>query len=196
MESRLWIMVFVLAIMGWSFAGWFGSEPKELVLNLDHSNFYHTIGNHDFIVVHFYVPGCSFCQKLAPEYEKAASVLSSHDPPVTLAKVDVSEEKNMDLAREFKISSFPTIKIFRMGENHIQDYQGPTRDAEGIVAYLKKQIGSSSAAEIEESAEDYQGPRDADGIVPYLKKKLIGSASAKIEESTEDFDLDMYINVI
>ncbi|CAL5417436.1 unnamed protein product [Camellia sinensis] len=56
MESRSWIYLFVVAIIGWSIAVWFGSETKELVLNLDNSNFYETVANHDFIVVHFYVP--------------------------------------------------------------------------------------------------------------------------------------------
>lgn len=77
------------------------------------------------------------------QYEKAASILSSHDPPVILAKVDASHEANEELAREFEITGLPTIKIFRNGGKYIQEYRGP-RESDGIVAYLEKQVGPAS----------------------------------------------------
>ncbi|KAH7567913.1 hypothetical protein ACOSP7_009825 [Xanthoceras sorbifolium] len=119
------------------------TESKEFVLTLDHSNFSDAVSKNKFIVVEFYAPWCGHCKKLAPEYEKAASVLSSHDPPIVLAKVDASEEVNKDLASEQEIKGFPTLKIFRDGGKAVQEYKGP-RDADGIVAYLKKQSGPAS----------------------------------------------------
>lgn len=119
------------------------SDSKEFVLTLDHSNFSETIAKHDFIVVEFYAPWCGHCKKLAPEYEKAASILSSHDPPIVLAKVDANEESNRGLATEYDIKGFPTLKILRKGGKSVQEYKGP-REAEGIVEYLKKQSGPAS----------------------------------------------------
>ncbi|KAK7857778.1 protein disulfide-isomerase [Quercus suber] len=49
------------------------------------------------------------------QYEKAASILSSHDPPVILAKIDANDEANEALADEFDIRAFPTLKILRNG---------------------------------------------------------------------------------
>lgn len=77
------------------------------------------------------------------QYEKAASVLSSHDPPVALAKVDANAEENKGLAEKFEIQGFPTIKILKNGGEVVQDYKGP-READGIVEYLKKQVGPAS----------------------------------------------------
>lgn len=77
--------------------------------------------------------------------------MSSHDPPIALAKIDANEESNRELAGQFEIRGFPTLKILRNGGKSSQDYKGP-RDAEGIVDYLKKQSGPASA-EIK-SAED------------------------------------------
>ncbi|CAN1130614.1 Protein disulfide-isomerase [Linum perenne] len=127
------------------------AQSKEFVLTLDHSNFTETVANHDFIVVEFYAPWCGHCKQLAPEYEKAASALSSHDPQIVLAKVDANEDANKALATEYDVQGFPTLKIFRNGGKLIQDFKGP-REAEGIVEYLKKQSGPASA-EIK-SAED------------------------------------------
>lgn len=126
------------------------SEPS-FVLTLDHSNFYDTVAKHPFIVVEFYAPWCGHCKKLAPEYEKAASVLSKNDPPVVLAKVDANEDVNKELASKYEVKGFPTLKIFRNGGDIIQDYKGP-READGIIEYLKKQAGPASA--VIKSSED------------------------------------------
>ncbi|KAI7999887.1 Protein disulfide-isomerase [Camellia lanceoleosa] len=102
MASRLWIctFVFILSLIAGTSASETEytsaseteySESKEFVLNLDHSNFHETIGKHDFIVVELYATWCGHCQKLAAEYEKAASVLSSHDPSVILTKIDARD---------------------------------------------------------------------------------------------------------
>ncbi|KAK6938390.1 hypothetical protein RJ641_031898, partial [Dillenia turbinata] len=140
----IWCLtIFVLSLFA-SCQGEEKAESKEFVVTLDHSNFTDTVSKHNFIVVEFYAPWCGHCKNLAPEYEKAASILSSHDPPVVLAKVDANDEANKELASGFEIRGFPTLKILRNGGRNIQEYKGP-RDAEGIVAYLKTQSGPASA---------------------------------------------------
>lgn len=138
------------------------SKSKEFVVTLDHSNFTDFVATHKFIVVEFYAPWCGHCKKLAPEYEKAASILSTNDPPVVLAKVDANEEKNKPLASEFEIKGYPTLKILRYGGGVVEDYKGP-RDADGIVEYLKKQSGPASF-EIK-AAEDASSVIDSDKIL-------------------------------
>ncbi|KAE8653859.1 hypothetical protein F3Y22_tig00117056pilonHSYRG00367 [Hibiscus syriacus] len=96
------------------------------------------------MVVEFYAPWCGHCKNLAPEYEKAAPILSKHDPPVFLAKVDADEEANRDLASQYDVRGYPTLKILRNGGKNVQEYNGP-RQADGIVEYLKKQSGPASA---------------------------------------------------
>lgn len=88
--------------------------------------------------------------------------MSSHDPPIVLAKVDANEEANKDLATKFEVSGFPTLKILRDGGKSVQEYKGP-RDSEGIVAYLKKQSGPAST-EIK-TAEDASSFIDEKKIV-------------------------------
>ncbi|XP_078155646.1 UDP-N-acetylglucosamine transferase subunit alg14-like isoform X2 [Carex rostrata] len=116
---------------------------ESAVLTLDSSNFNEVISKHPFIVVEFYAPWCGHCQRLAPEYEKAASILASNNPPVVLAKVDANEEKSRELASKYDVSGFPTLKIIKNQGASVQEYKGP-REAEGIVKYLKKQVGPAS----------------------------------------------------
>jgi protein disulfide-isomerase A1 len=154
------------------------SESKEFVLTLDRSNFTDTISKHDFIVVEFYAPWCGHCKKLAPEFEKAASILSSNDPPVFLAKVDANEEINRDLASQFQISGFPTLKIFRNGGKKVQEYKGP-RDAEGIAKYLKKQSGPASA--------EIKSSEDATNLISDKKIVIVGIFPKLSGEEYENF---------
>lgn len=160
------------------------------MLTLDHSNFTDTVSKHKFIVVEFYAPWCGHCKKLAPEYEKAASVLSSHEPPIVLAKVDASEEVNKEIASEQDIKGFPTLKIFRDGGKAVQEYKGP-RDADGIVAYLKKQSGPASA-EIK-SVEDAASVIDDKkivvvGVFPKLSGEEYENYTALAEKLRSEYD--------
>ncbi|TVU14434.1 hypothetical protein EJB05_37904 [Eragrostis curvula] len=118
-------------------------DPDDSVLTLDASNFSEVVAKHQFIVVEFYAPWCGHCKQLAPEYEKAAAVLKKHDPPVVLAKVDAYDEKNKELKDKYEVHSYPNIKIIKDGGNSVRTYGGP-RDADGIVEYLKKQVGPAS----------------------------------------------------
>lgn len=60
-----------------------------------------------------------------------------------MAKLDATDERNTDLAKEHEIKGFPTIKIFRDGVTKGQDYSGP-RVADGIVSTLEKLAGPAT----------------------------------------------------
>ncbi|KAK8609087.1 hypothetical protein V6N13_025394 [Hibiscus sabdariffa] len=166
------------------------SQGKEFVLTLDHSNFTDTVSKHSFIVVEFYAPWCGHCKNLAPEYEKAASILSKHDPPVFLAKVDADEEANRDLATEYDVRGYPTLKILRNGGKNVQEYKGP-READGIVEYLRKQSGPASA-EIKSVGDATNLIDDKKivvvGIFPKFSGEEFDSYMALAEKLRSDYD--------
>ncbi|KAK3154352.1 hypothetical protein QOZ80_2BG0189420 [Eleusine coracana subsp. coracana] len=163
---------------------------EEAVLTLDTGNFSEVVAKHQFIVVEFYAPWCGHCKQLAPEYEKAASILSKHDPPVVLAKVDASDKKNKDLSEKYDVQGFPTIKILRKQGDNVQEYNGP-RVADGIVEYLKKQVGPASV-EIKsmEDAANLIGDKDVVivGVFPAFDGSEFENFMAVAEKMRADYD--------
>ena len=133
------ILIVLIALLAFSFA----AEPEvdEGVLVLTTDNFDETIKANDRILVEFYAPWCGHCKKLAPEYAKAAQRLAEADPPVPLAKVDATEEK--DLASRYEVKGFPTLKWIVGGE--AQDYKGGRTEDE-IVNWIKKRSGPPTTA--------------------------------------------------
>ncbi|KAA0724361.1 Protein disulfide-isomerase A3 [Triplophysa tibetana] len=125
------------------------------VLEFTDDDFDSRIGDHDFILVEFFAPWCGHCKRLAPEYEVAATRLKGM---VSLAKVDCTASSNV--CGKYGVSGYPTLKIFRGGEDS-GSYDGP-RTADGIVSHLKKQAGPASV-EIKSEAEfeKFIGDRDA-----------------------------------
>lgn len=194
MVSRVWCgVLFAVALVAALSVSPAVAEEEvvvEKVLTLDHSNFSDVVEKSSFIVVEFYAPWCGHCKALAPEYEKAASILSSHDPPIVLAKVDANEEVNRDLASQFQIQGFPTIKILRNGGKSVQEYNGP-READGIAEYLKKQVGSPST-EIK-SVEDATSLVDEKnifvvGVFPKFSGEEFENFMALADKLRSDYD--------
>ncbi|KAL6497253.1 Thioredoxin-like domain [Orobanche gracilis] len=178
--STFLLIVFTVtvSISGYVSAAGEESESKEFVVTLDHSNFTEFVGKHKFIVVEFYAPWCGHCKKLAPEYEKAASILSTLDPPVVLAKVNANDDQNKVVANEFEIKGYPMLKILRYGGSVVQEYKGP-RDTDGIVTYLKKQSGPASS--------EIKSPEDASSVIDDNKILVVGVFTDFLGEKYENF---------
>lgn len=100
------------------------------VVDLTPANFQRDVVNSDEVwVVEFYAPWCGHCQRLVPEYQKAAQALKG---VVKVGGVNADDHKS--LAQQFGINGFPTIKIFGLDKKKPQDYNGQ-RTAKAIVDF-------------------------------------------------------------
>ena len=129
------------------------AELDNGVIVLTDANFDEELAKHEHILVEFYAPWCGHCKKLTPEYEGAAEVLSKHDPPYVLAKLDATENKVS--AEKYGIQGFPTLFFFING-NKVEYTGGRTKDT--IVEWVIKKSGPPSSeltcAIIKEKAAD------------------------------------------
>jgi len=82
----------------------------------------------DFVFVDFYAPWCSWCQKLAPTWEKLAEEVAKmkadtgHEMMDTaIAKVDCAAHQ--EFCRKQQIAAYPTLRLFYKGEKFKGDYK-------------------------------------------------------------------------
>uniref|UniRef100_A0A8C9X6Q5 protein disulfide-isomerase n=1 Tax=Sander lucioperca TaxID=283035 RepID=A0A8C9X6Q5_SANLU len=117
-------------------------EEEKDVMVLHINNFARALSENQYLLVEFYAPWCGHCQQLEPLYAEAAGKLKKEEEAAAamrLAKVDATVE--MELAEEFDIGGFPTLKLFVNGDRKQPvDYTGK-RTANGIIQWMKRRAG-------------------------------------------------------
>ncbi|KAJ4720795.1 Protein disulfide-isomerase [Melia azedarach] len=106
------------------------------VVTLSEENFSHIIAKNRHVMVAFYAPWCYWSEKLAPEYDAAATLLKDK---VVLATVDAVKE--IELAKKWRIQAYPTIYFFVDGVHVDTYYYARNRDA--IVNWIKVKIAGA-----------------------------------------------------
>lgn len=103
------------------------------------------------VLVEFYAPWCGHCKQLVPIYDKLGEKFADHES-IVIAKMDATANE----LEHTKINSFPTIYLFRKGDNQKVEYRGE-RTLEGFVNFLE---GKSEEPEVEETEEEQKPEKD------------------------------------
>ncbi|XP_054634474.1 protein disulfide-isomerase [Dunckerocampus dactyliophorus] len=163
---------------------------EEDVLVLKSSNFDEALQAHPNLLVEFYAPWCGHCKALAPEYARAAGMLKAEGSEIRLGKVDATEES--DLAQEFGVRGYPTIKFFKGDKESSRDYSAG-RQADDIVNWLKKRTGPAVATLGEVTAAQSLIADNEVVVIGFFKDVTSAGAKAfeKAAEGVEDIPFAM-----
>jgi len=100
------------------------------------------------VLVEFYAPWCGHCKSLEPIYNQLGEKFKD-SADVVVAKMDSTANE----VEQVKVQGFPTLKLFKKGDNKIIDYNGE-RTLEGLSKFLESGGVDGAAPEEEEDAED------------------------------------------
>jgi putative thioredoxin len=92
------------------------TEIKPLIFTTHLDNFQQQVIDASFqqpVLVDFWAEWCSPCIAIAPVISR---VVESFNGQVLLAKLEVDEGENMKLAGTYRVRGFPTIILFKQGQ--------------------------------------------------------------------------------
>jgi len=156
------------------------------VVELTPANFNKEVLKSDSVwMIEFYAPWCGHCQRLVPDYTKAAKALKG---VVKVGAVNADEHRS--LGGQYGVQGFPTIKVFGLDKNKPEDFQGQ-RTAQGLVdgamtaakkvvqAKLGGKSGGSSGGGGGGGSNNNAGPGEGKDVVELtesnFRKKVLNS---------------------
>lgn len=123
----------VLLVMGLSTPG------QAEIISLDSSNIDDVLNNAGVALVNFYADWCRFSQMLHPIFEEASNIVREEFPDtkqVVFARVDC--DQHSDIAQRYRITKYPTLKLFRNGMMMKREYRGQ-RSVTAIADFIRQQ---------------------------------------------------------
>ncbi|CAL8315629.1 unnamed protein product [Lota lota] len=124
-----------------------GSGSTKDVVELTDDNFDKLVMEGDAVwLVEFFAPWCGHCKNLEPEWAAAASEVKEQTKgKVRLGAVDATIHQGV--SSRYGVRGFPTIKVFRKGEEP-EDYQGGRTRADIIARALDLFSDNASPPEL------------------------------------------------
>ncbi|CAB1421849.1 unnamed protein product [Pleuronectes platessa] len=154
----------ILLVMGLSTPG------AAEITSLDSGNIDDVLNNAAVALVNFYADWCRFSQMLHPIFEEASNTVREEFPEATqvvFARVDC--DQHSEIAQRYRISKYPTLKLFRNGMMMKREYRGQ-RSVSAIADFIRQQQ-VDPVKELHSMEEVNTLDRSKRNIIGYFEKK-------------------------
>ncbi|KAL8618806.1 hypothetical protein ACOMHN_000234 [Nucella lapillus] len=146
-----------------------GSSAGDAVA-LNSGNIDSIINGNTLVFVNFYADWCHFSQILTPIFDKASRKISEEFPEagkIMFAKVDCDAEES--ISSQYRISKYPTLKLFRNGEMMKKEYRGQ-RSEDALVNFIRQEM-KDPVLEHSSLDEMHQSDRKKRNVLGFFESK-------------------------
>jgi len=136
-------------------------------------------------IVKFYAPWCGHCKRMAPDWKKLGKKYKDHER-VLIGDVDATVHS--ELAQEYGVRGYPTLKVFLAGE--VEEYQGG-RSLKDLKKYVVDNLMEAPCTSKDKdacSAEQLAELEKAEALSPEERKKQLEEINAKIKATQKKHD--------
>lgn len=148
------------------------STPGQAeITSLDSGNIDDVLNNAGVALVNFYADWCRFSQMLHPIFEEASNIVREEFPDtkqVVFARVDC--DQHSDIAQRYRITKYPTLKLFRNGMMMKREYRGQ-RSVTAIADFIRQQQVDPVKEVLTAGAISNALDRSKRNILGYFEKK-------------------------
>ncbi|XP_037310971.1 endoplasmic reticulum resident protein 44 [Pungitius pungitius] len=140
------------------------------ITSLDSGNIDDVLNNAGVAIVNFYADWCRFSQMLHPIFEESSNIVREEFPEtkqVVFARVDC--DQHSDIAQRYRISKYPTLKLFRNGMMMKREYRGQ-RSVAAIADFIRQQQ-VDPVKEINSMEEIKTLDRSKRNVIAYFEKR-------------------------
>ena len=108
---------------------------EKEILHLNESNFNQVLKENKYVMIEFYAPWCTHCQKFMDDFFKVRNELTNDG--ILFAQVDCEEEKLF--CRDIHVPAYPTL-IFYSDYGESQYFFGEKRSSANLMEFIKKRV--------------------------------------------------------
>jgi len=105
--------------------------------NISSKEFLNSINGKKYVLVDFFAPWCGPCRMIAPVLEEASEKFLN----VSFCKINIDD--NQKVADEYKVTSIPTIILFKNGKE-IARFSGYKQDPQEVFDFIETNINDNT----------------------------------------------------
>jgi thiol-disulfide isomerase/thioredoxin len=139
------------------------SDDEDYAIDITPENFESLLKVHDLSLINFYAPWCHWSNKLKPVWEHTATFYKDNKR-VLIGRCDCTKDENKGLCRDNHIMAFPTVRIYRLGATHSQEFYDRERQTSAFMEFINHELSQirgtvvPKSGQAEEDVDDNLAP--------------------------------------